>query len=164
VRESSPEGINASTLPIGAITGTGQGTLRAKTRIYKGIILRSLCYWKYKIVFSDNDAGNWLKKYREYAGKHDVNTQSRIEDMVRESERIEEQIENIALTIAKSVSTRRSLVDMIEKLESQKGEIDKQIAEAERLSKVVDVRGEDIRYHYEKARELFRSGELPEIR
>ncbi|MBT3320172.1 MAG: recombinase family protein [Clostridia bacterium] len=117
-----------------------------------------------KIVFSDDDASKWLKKYREYAAKHDVNTQSRIEDMKRESERIEGQIENIALSIADRASTSRSLVDMIEKLESQKGEVDKQISEAEKLSKVVDVTEEDIRYHYAKARELFNSGELPEIR
>lgn len=53
---------------------------------------------------------------------------------------------------------------MIEKLEDRKGEIDKQINEAEKLTKVVDVTEEDIRYHYSKARELFSSGELPEMR
>jgi len=117
-----------------------------------------------KIVFSDEDAGKWLNKYREYATSNDVDTQSRIADMVRESERLEGQIENIALSIAESATTSRSLVDMIEKLEGQKNEIDKQVFEAEKLSKVVDVTEEDIRYHYEKARELFNSGALPEIR
>ncbi len=117
-----------------------------------------------KIVFSDDDAAKWLRKYREYAAKHDAGAQGRIEDMVRESERLEEQIGNIALSIAGSASASRALVDMIEKLEGQKSEIDKQITEAQRLSKVVDVTEEDIRYHYAKAQALFNSGELPEIR
>lgn len=55
-------------------------------------------------------------------------------------------------------------MDMIEKLERRKDEVDKQILEAEKLSKVVEITEEDIRYHYAKARELFNSGELPEIR
>ena len=46
----------------------------------------------------------------------------------------------------------------------QKDEAGKQILDAEKLSKVIDITEEDIRYHYAKARALFNSGELPEIR
>lgn len=116
------------------------------------------------IVFNDNDAEKWLAKYREYSAKNDVDAQSNIAEMIRESERIEKKTDNIMFSITESATSSRSLVDMIEKLEDQKNEVDKQIFEAEKLSKVVDVTEEDIRYHYGKARELFNSGELPEIR
>ncbi len=42
-------------------------------------------------------------------------------------------------------------------------DIQRQIEEAERLTRVVDVT-EDMRYNYGRARELFNSGQLPEIR
>jgi site-specific DNA recombinase len=117
-----------------------------------------------KIVFSDNGAEEWLEKYREYAARNDQNSQSSIADMEEESERIEEKIDGIMFSIAESGKVSKSLMALIEKLEVQKDEIDEQIEEAEKLSKVMDITVEDIRYHYEKARELFNSGELPEIR
>lgn len=80
------------------------------------------------------------------------------------TERLEEKIENVALSIAESATTSRSLVDMIEKLEGQKGEVEEQIASAENLSRVSAVTEEVIRSHFEKARELFDSGKLLEIR
>lgn len=60
--------------------------------------------------------------------------------------------ENIAFSIAESASSSKSLVALIDLLERQKKEIERQIDEAERLAKVVDVTEEDIRYHYGRAR------------
>ena len=70
----------------------------------------------------------------------------------------------MAFSIAESASASRSLVAIIERLEKQKEDIERQIEEAERLSKVVEVTEDDIRYHYQRARELFNSGQLPEVR
>jgi site-specific DNA recombinase len=117
-----------------------------------------------KIIFNDEDAAKWLEKYREYRAKNDVNGQKRIEDMMAEVQRIETKIENLAFSIAESASSSRSLVAIIDQLEQQKQDIERQIKEAERLTKVLDVTEEDIRYHYGRARELFRTGELPEMR
>lgn len=117
-----------------------------------------------KIVFNDDDAAKWLERYKEYKAKNNVNGQKHLEDMRAEVQRLDKQIENLAFSIAESTSSSRALVGMIDQLERQKDDIQRQIDEAERITRVVDVTEEDVRYHYGRARELFNSGQLPEIR
>ena len=72
--------------------------------------------------------------------------------MRAEVHRLNKQIENLAFSITESASSSRALVAMIDQLERQKDDIQRQIDEAERLTRVVDVTEVDIRYHYRRAK------------
>jgi site-specific DNA recombinase len=92
-----------------------------------------------------------------------VNGLKTIDDMKAEAQRLDKKIENLAFSIADSATSSRSLVTIIEQLEKQKEDIERQIEETEGSTRTVDVTEEEIRNSYSKARELFVSGQLPEM-
>lgn len=116
------------------------------------------------IIFSNDDIPGWINKYRRYIEENSISSISRINEMEKESKHLDQQIENIALAIAQSNSVSKTLLTSLEKLEAKKDEVDQVIQEAWIQAEGVMVTEEEMREYYQKARELFITGELPEMR
>jgi site-specific DNA recombinase len=115
-------------------------------------------------LFNEANYKQWLKEYNRDKAARERAGGSRLQDMEQTVISLDAQISNMVLTITQNPNTSRAMYDMLNRLETQKQDIENEIARNRNLMKVVDITEEDMRTAYTKAREMLKSGTLPELR
>jgi site-specific DNA recombinase len=115
-------------------------------------------------VFNESLYKQWLREYEKDRSAREKVGGGEIRDIEKTLENLNEQIGNIVLGIAQNSNTSRAMYDKLSELEVRKAETEAELVRSRSLMQIPDVTEEDLRVAYDRAREMLRSGTLPEIR